>query len=54
MPVAEVGWNHVERRLTGDRFYWLVTTKANGRPHAVAIWIVWSHGAAWFTSSPRP
>lgn len=51
-PVAEVAWDDVERRLADEQNYWLVTTRADGPAHAIAIWAVWVERALWFTSNP--
>lgn len=51
--VPEVMWEDVERRLRSERDYGLVTTRPDGRPHAVPEWAVWVEEALWFTSSPR-
>jgi hypothetical protein len=50
--LAEVAWEDVERRLASDLDYWLITTRDDGRPHAIAIWAVWLHDALWFTTAP--
>ena len=34
-------WDDVERRLTDAQLYWLVTVRADGRPHAVPLCGVW-------------
>src|ERR1700748_2060743 len=50
MP-AEPGqrpWDDVERALRAARSYWLCTTRADGRPHAMPVWGVWLAGALWF------
>ena len=31
------GWDDVERRLADAQLYWLVTVRADGRPHAVPL-----------------
>jgi hypothetical protein len=51
-PTPEVSWHDVERRLAGERNYWLVTSRADGRPHAIAVWAVWVDGALWLASNP--
>lgn len=51
-PLGEVGWDEVEERLASEHDYWLVTTRAGGRPHAVALWAVWVDEALWFSASP--
>ena len=41
-------WADVERRLTDAQLYWLVTVRADGRPHAVPLCGVWHDGAFAF------
>ena len=41
-------WADVERRLTTAQLYWLVTVRADGRPHAVPLCGVWHDGAFAF------
>jgi nitroimidazol reductase NimA-like FMN-containing flavoprotein (pyridoxamine 5'-phosphate oxidase superfamily) len=40
--------SEIEERLREARNYWLGTTRADGRPHAMPIWGVWLDGALWF------
>jgi hypothetical protein len=37
-------WSFVERRLTRDRTFWLVTTRPDGAPHARPVWGVFVDG----------
>jgi PPOX class probable F420-dependent enzyme len=46
--VGPVVWERVDRQLREARNYWLTTTRADGRPHAMPIWGVWLAGALWF------
>jgi general stress protein 26 len=41
-------WSHLERLLTEAQLYWIVTVRANGRPHAVPLVGVWHDGAFAF------
>jgi general stress protein 26 len=41
-------WADIERRLTDASLYWLVTVRADGRPHAVPLCGVWHDGAFAF------
>ena len=43
-------WSWAERRLADARNYWLATTGADGRPHAMAVWAVWCEQALWFST----
>ena len=36
-PTTVLAWADVEPRLAGSPVYWLVTTRADGRPHAVPV-----------------
>jgi len=41
-------WSEIERRLTDAQLYWIVTVRADGRPHAVPLVGVWHEGAFAF------
>ncbi|WP_315097953.1 pyridoxamine 5'-phosphate oxidase family protein [uncultured Cellulomonas sp.] len=45
-------WSDVERFLTGAQLYWLVTVRADGRPHAVPLVGVWHDGGFAFCTHP--
>jgi PPOX class probable F420-dependent enzyme len=45
-------WSWAEEQLTQARNYWVCTTRADGRPHAVPVWGVWADDAVWFGTSP--
>ena len=45
-------WSWAEEQLAQARNYWISTTHADGRPHAVPVWGVWVDGAVWFGTSP--
>jgi Pyridoxamine 5'-phosphate oxidase len=53
MSSSPVPWEHVERSLRNSSSYWLCTTRADGRPHAMPVWGVWHDGALWFGTGPR-
>jgi hypothetical protein len=46
-------WAWAERRLTRSHNYWLITTREDGRPHAMPVWGVWADGAFHFSSGPQ-
>jgi nitroimidazol reductase NimA-like FMN-containing flavoprotein (pyridoxamine 5'-phosphate oxidase superfamily) len=46
-------WSWAERHLSDAHNYWIATTRADGRPHCVAVWGVWHDGAFWFCSGPN-
>jgi nitroimidazol reductase NimA-like FMN-containing flavoprotein (pyridoxamine 5'-phosphate oxidase superfamily) len=41
-------WDVIERVLTDAQLYWLITVRADGRPHAVPLVGVWHEGAFAF------
>ena len=41
-------WDDVERLLTEAQLYWIITVRADGRPHAVPLVGVWQDGAFAF------
>jgi hypothetical protein len=45
-------WSWADERLAAGRSYWIVTTRADGRPHAMPVWGVWVDGAVHWSSSP--
>jgi nitroimidazol reductase NimA-like FMN-containing flavoprotein (pyridoxamine 5'-phosphate oxidase superfamily) len=45
-------WETVERLLTDAQLYWIVTVRADGRPHAVPLVGVWHDGAFAFCTGP--
>lgn len=45
-------WSWAAERLAASRNYWIVTTCADGRPHAMPVWGLWLDDAVVFSSSP--
>jgi nitroimidazol reductase NimA-like FMN-containing flavoprotein (pyridoxamine 5'-phosphate oxidase superfamily) len=41
-------WSAIERLLTDAQLYWIITVRADGRPHAVPLVGVWQDGAFAF------
>jgi nitroimidazol reductase NimA-like FMN-containing flavoprotein (pyridoxamine 5'-phosphate oxidase superfamily) len=41
-------WEDIERLLTDAQLYWIITVRADGRPHAVPLVGVWHDGAFAF------
>ena len=41
-------WDDIERLLTNAQLYWIITVRADGRPHAVPLVGVWHEGAFAF------
>jgi nitroimidazol reductase NimA-like FMN-containing flavoprotein (pyridoxamine 5'-phosphate oxidase superfamily) len=46
-------WDDVERLLTEAQLYWIITVRADGRPHAVPLVGVWQDGAFAFCTGPE-
>jgi PPOX class probable F420-dependent enzyme len=45
-------WSWAVEQLTTARNYWICTTRADGRPHAMPVWGVWLDDAVWFSTHP--
>ena len=45
-------WAAIERFLTDAQLYWIITVRADGRPHAVPLVGVWQDGAFAFCTGP--
>src|SRR5579859_2053776 len=45
-------WSHAVVRLERARYYWLATTRPDGRPHVTPVWGVWVDGAVYFDGPP--
>ena len=45
-----LAWDWAEARLAAARNYWIATTSADGRPHAMPVWGVWLGGAVFFST----
>jgi hypothetical protein len=41
-------WSEIERLLTEAQLYWIITVRADGRPHAAPLVGVWHDGAFAF------
>jgi len=46
-------WKWAEDRLAKSREYWIITVRADGRPHAMIIWGLWFEGAFWFGTGSK-
>jgi len=44
-------WSWAVERLERSRNYWLSTVRADGRPHAMAVWAVWLDDALLFSTA---
>lgn len=43
-------WAWARERLERSHNYWVSTTRPDGRPHAAAVWGVWSNEAFYFST----
>ena len=46
-------WDEIARLLTDAQLYWIVTVRADGRPHAVPLVGVWHDGAFAFCTGAQ-
>jgi hypothetical protein len=47
-----VPWSWVEEQLVSARSYWVCTTRADGRPHAMPVWGLWLADRLLFSTDP--
>lgn len=54
-PDGALPWSWAQQRLVENRNYWVVTSSAAARPHAMPVWGVWLPDAErfWFSCSPN-
>ena len=50
--VAPIPWDEARNRLADERFYWLATVHADGRPHVRPVLAVWVDGALYSSTNP--
>jgi hypothetical protein len=50
---SALSWAQVVDWLTQSRNYWVCTTRADGRPHAMPVWGLWYDDALWFSTDPN-
>jgi hypothetical protein len=50
---GELAFGWVEQQLAAARNYWVVTTRADGQPHAMPVWGLWLDGAVLFSTDPE-
>jgi hypothetical protein len=48
-----LAWDWAVEKLKASRNYWISTTRADGRPHAMPVWGVVMDDALWFGTSPE-
>jgi PPOX class probable F420-dependent enzyme len=49
---TEAAWADAVTRLDAARNYWVVTTRPDGRPHAMPVWGLWLDDAVVFSTDP--
>ena len=49
---SEASADAVAQRLEADTLGWFVTTRRDGRPHAVPVWFLWHDGQVLILSEP--
>lgn len=50
---GQLEWSWASERLRSSRNYWVCTTRADGRPHAMPVWGLWLDDAVWFSTDPQ-
>jgi hypothetical protein len=46
-------WSWAAERLVASRSYWVCSTRADGRPHAMPVWGLWLAGAVLYSTDPE-
>jgi pyridoxamine 5'-phosphate oxidase-like protein len=46
-------WSWVVEQCVAARNYWVCTTRADGRPHAMPVWGLWFDDAIVFSTDPQ-
>jgi hypothetical protein len=49
---GQLDWAWVEEQCAASRNYWVCTTRADGRPHAMPVWGLWFEGRVVFSTDP--
>ena len=49
---GQLPWSWVERECARARNFWICTTRADGRPHAMPVWGLWLEGRIVFSTDP--
>jgi nitroimidazol reductase NimA-like FMN-containing flavoprotein (pyridoxamine 5'-phosphate oxidase superfamily) len=52
-PATPPPWEVIERLLMDAQLYWIITVRADGRPHAVPLVGVWQDGAFAFCTGSQ-
>jgi hypothetical protein len=48
-----LSWEHVQQRLEQARYFWLATTRPDGRPHVTPLWGCWVDQCLYLDGSPH-
>ena len=49
---GQLPWSYVEEQCAASRNYWVCSTRADGRPHAMPVWGLWLDGRVVFSTDP--
>lgn len=44
--------DRLDEKLAASRNYWIVSTRPDGRPHAMPVWGIWLEGSVMFSTDP--
>ena len=50
---GSLSWNWASERLSESRNYFLVTSRLDGRPHAIPVWGLWLDDAFYFSTGRK-
>jgi len=51
-PKLWITWTHANRKLKDEKVYWVSTSSASGKPHAVPVWGIWMGSSFYFETDP--
>lgn len=51
-PFDPPPWSTIADKLSRSRNYWIVSTKADGSPHAAPVWGLWRENSLVFGTAP--
>lgn len=52
-PPKDPDWSAIVEKIAASRNYWICSTRADGRPHAMPVWGVVVDGALFFGTDPK-
>jgi nitroimidazol reductase NimA-like FMN-containing flavoprotein (pyridoxamine 5'-phosphate oxidase superfamily) len=50
---GELPWTWATERLARAAWYWIGSTRPDGRPHAKPVWGVWANGRLYLDNNPK-